>query len=140
MNRPQRSLQTLRKGIAELIDDDLIEKALTVLDDCLGATRTVRGERERGEPVSYVEVADYPVRMAAAKTLVEFRHGKAKQSINLSNDDAAGRQKGREEVLQAILMDWERTKRIGDTWMEGMKRAEKPTQVDVPTLIDVDID
>ena len=129
------------KRIAALIDDNLVEKAVAVLEECLGATRRVRSEapRGRGEPVQYETIPDRPVQMAAAKTLIEFRHGKARQAIEMTTDDAKGRAKGRDEVLAALAADWERTKRIGESWIEGMKRAEKPQPLEVESLAEVDL-
>lgn len=125
-----------KRTLAALIDDGRIDRALAVLDECLVATRRVRSpHRAPGGGVTYEDVPDYRVRMAAAKTLLEFRHGKPHQAIRLSTDDAAGRQRGREEVVQALMSDWDRTKRIAETWIEGMKRAENPEVIDVDPLV-----
>lgn len=135
----QRRLATLGRRIEDLISEGAVEDAVKVLTESLDATRRVR-RRDGSGPVAYEDVPDWPARLAAAKTLIEFRHGKPRQSIQMSTDDEAGRKKGRDEVMAALTADWERTKRIGDSWLSGMKRAEEPASTEVQGLVDVDID
>lgn len=133
-------IEKVRKNFTDFLQAGAVEDAMKVLTDALNATKTVRLPRERGEPVNYGQEPDYTVRLAAARTMLEFKFGKPRQAIELTHDDDAGRQKGREEVIKEITADWDRTRRVAESWIEGMKRAEELKDMDVPTLGDVDID
>lgn len=129
-----RDIDQLKTTFNDHLAAGAIDEAMQILKDALTATRTVRLPRAKGEPVNYGTEPDHGLRMAAAKTILEFKFGKPRQSIQMTTDDAPGRQRGRDEVMQALKADWERTKQIGDTWLSGMRQAEEPETIDIDLL------
>ena len=86
-----KRVERLREDVHKFIKDDDFELAVNALREGLKAEHTVRKSRDDGQRgVEYVDTACHPVRLNAAKLLLEYGFGKpaTRAEITVTKDDS----------------------------------------------------
>jgi hypothetical protein len=149
-----------RKNIifpVEMVDrlSDLItaaddRKVVQTLREALDATWVVRAPRAEGSTRNnYVEIADWRVRVLAAKIFWEMKNGRPRQSVDLNVSTRINAPMSRAEAALELLENWDEVRRIGDEHVLRLKEAPpvppeppngKPVQEAHAEVIDVDLE
>lgn len=139
---PQFSRQ-LSRLITERDEEAIVETLRTMM---LTASLNVRVPREGGRGNSYAAVPDWRARGWAAVRLAEIKFGRPRQQVDLNVTAALHAPLSRDEAARELMQDWPDIKRIGDDYVEHLKRALPAPTEDVrikegcAELVDVDLD
>lgn len=138
--RVAHALQKVGLEIAQVFNDGDIEDAKETLRECLMASRTVRSGRDAKGHITYEEVPDYPIRLAAGIKILEWSIGRpvSRTIVADATNPAANEEKNvQEELLNLLLAAPEAAADIVQKLQEAARKTKKAEPIEVratPTL------
>ena len=103
--KDSRSLDTIARDLHDHLTDQDTQGAIQVLRDALHAETTERIGSD-GKGMQYRSVPNHKLRIVAAKTILEFRHGKAVQRGEMSiHADGPGPTLSRGDIIRELASD-----------------------------------
>tara|TARA_R100000808_G_scaffold142_2_gene1032 strand:+ start:3446 stop:3865 length:420 start_codon:yes stop_codon:yes gene_type:complete len=116
------------KEVRELISDDDLAGAVTVLREGLTATKSARkrGEWVKGQKnqVQYIQIPDNSIRMNCAKMLLEYGFGKPHTSHAIEVKGGGQPQLTTADIAARIAASGADLARIASAYTDGLAQAE----------------
>jgi hypothetical protein len=134
--RLQRAGADMFGRLALFLTDNDVEAACGALRGGVNATRIVRGERNPAGGYIYREEPDHPIRVAAAKIIIEHTCGKPVTRSVVANVDATA-EVPVEQWLEARMADPSTARSLAESIIRNAELAEKAQKrqtIDVQAL------